>query len=135
MNIYPSSMNVLKLKAVPNENRKENVKRETVDLGNGSDVVYIQRLIPSDQSWKWFQYLDEHIPWTKPTIRVFGKSFLQVHIISPFLSNSTHPGTSDSTKISSFGVYPLEWKMKLLTIFLVWKYAPVLRQLVWQIFI
>jgi len=101
-------MNVLKLKAVPNENPKENVKRETVDLGNGSDVVYIQRLIPSDQSWKWFQYLDKHIPWTRPTIRVFGKSFLQVHIIPTFLSNSTRPGTSDSTKIPSFVVYPLQ---------------------------
>ncbi|XP_014518036.1 DNA oxidative demethylase ALKBH2 [Vigna radiata var. radiata] len=101
MNIYPSSMNVLKLKAVPNENRKENVKRETVDLGNGSDVVYIQRLIPSDQSWKWFQYLDEHIPWTKPTIRVFGKSFLQpretCYVATPGLTELTYSGYQPQT--------------------------------------
>ncbi|XP_047147216.1 DNA oxidative demethylase ALKBH2 [Vigna umbellata] len=96
MNSFPSPMNVLKLKAVPNENPKENVKRETVDLGNGSDVVYIQRLIPSDQSWKWFQYLDKHIPWTRPNIRVFGKSFLQpretCYVATPGLTELTYSG-------------------------------------------
>ncbi|KAL9320716.1 hypothetical protein ACSQ67_012555 [Phaseolus vulgaris] len=89
-------MNVLKLKAVPEENPKESVKRETVDLGNGSDIVYIQRLIPSDQSWKWFQYLDKHIPWTRPTIRVFGKSFLQprdtCYVATPGLTELTYSG-------------------------------------------
>jgi len=60
------------------------LKAETIDLGNGSDVVFIQRLIPSEQSWKWFNYLDKHIPWTRPTIRVFGKSFLQVILSSLF---------------------------------------------------
>jgi len=79
----------LKLKAVPETNHNDTAKKaETIDLGNGSDVVFIQRLIPSEQSWKWFNYLDKHIPWTRPTIRVFGKSFLQV-ILSSF-----HPSTN-----------------------------------------
>ncbi|MED6124052.1 Alpha-ketoglutarate-dependent dioxygenase alkB 2 [Stylosanthes scabra] len=91
-------MNVLKLKAVseaanPNDTAK---KTETVDLGNGSDVVYIQRLIPSEQSWQWFHYLDNHIPWTRPTIRVFGKSFLQprdtCYVASPGLTELTYSG-------------------------------------------
>ncbi|XP_024631742.1 DNA oxidative demethylase ALKBH2 isoform X4 [Medicago truncatula] len=79
-----SSMSTLKLKAVSEPNPNETAKKsETIDLGNGSDVVFIQRLIPSEQSWKWFNYLDKHIPWTRPTIRVFGKSFLQVHKALP----------------------------------------------------
>jgi hypothetical protein len=78
-----SSITALKLNAVPISNPNDTVKKaETVDLGNGSDVVFIQRLIPSEQSWKWFHYLDKHIPWTRPTIRVFGKSFLQVTLSS-----------------------------------------------------
>ncbi|KAI4298833.1 hypothetical protein L6164_032350 [Bauhinia variegata] len=80
-------MSVLKLKAVsestnsnPNDTAK---KRQIVDLGNGSEVIYIQRFLSSDQSWKWFDYLDKQIPWTRPTIRVFGKCFLQVHKALP----------------------------------------------------
>ena len=78
------SMSVLKLKAVseptstnPNDVAK---KKQTFDLGNGSHVIYIQRLIPFDQSWEWFHYLDKQIPWTRPTIRVFGKSCVQVSL-------------------------------------------------------
>ncbi|KAL2341419.1 hypothetical protein Fmac_009359 [Flemingia macrophylla] len=89
-------MNVLKLKAVSGDNPNDNVKRETVDLGNGSDVVYVQRLIPFDQSWQWFHYLDKHIPWTRPTIRVFGKSFLQprdtCYVATPGLTELTYSG-------------------------------------------
>ncbi|KAI5389191.1 hypothetical protein KIW84_074735 [Lathyrus oleraceus] len=67
-----SSMSALKLKTMSEANPNDAAKKaETVDLGNGSDVVFIQRLIPSEQSWKWFHYLDNHIPWTRPTIRVF----------------------------------------------------------------
>lgn len=78
-----SSMSALKLKTVSEANPNDAAKKaETVDLGNESDVVFIQRLIPSEQSWKWFHYLDNHIPWTRPTIRVFGKSFLQVSLSS-----------------------------------------------------
>ncbi|KAL1358720.1 hypothetical protein AAHE18_04G054900 [Arachis hypogaea] len=91
-------MNVLKLKAVseaanPNDTAK---KTETVDLGNGSDVVYIQRLIPYEDSWQWFHYLDNHISWTRPTVRVFGKSFLQprdtCYVASPGLTELTYSG-------------------------------------------
>ena len=79
----------LKLKAVSdsdtdpkNPNSKpinENIiKREVVDLRNGSEVLYIQRFFNYDQSWKWFHFLNNHIPWTRPTVRVFGRSCLQV---------------------------------------------------------
>lgn len=80
------SMSLLKMKAVTmatdNDNPKDTAKKQIIDLGNGSEVIYIQRFIPFDQSWKWFDYLDEHIPWTRPTIRVFGKSFIQVSFFS-----------------------------------------------------
>lgn len=55
-------------------------KRQTVGLGNGSEVVFIPRLISFDQAWKWFDYLDTQIAWTRPTIRVFGRSCLQVSL-------------------------------------------------------
>ncbi|KAF8079944.1 hypothetical protein N665_0989s0011 [Sinapis alba] len=51
--------------------------RRTIDLGHGSDLIYIQRFLPFQQSWTYFDYLDKHIPWTRPTIRVFGRSCLQ----------------------------------------------------------
>ncbi|KAK2394397.1 oxidoreductase, 2OG-Fe(II) oxygenase family protein [Trifolium repens] len=92
-----SSITALKLNAVPISNPNDTVKKaETVDLGNGSDVVFIQRLIPSEQSWKWFHYLDKHIPWTRPTIRVFGKSFLQprdtCYVATPGLTELSYSG-------------------------------------------
>lgn len=55
-------------------------KRQTVVLGNESEVVFIPRLISFDQAWKWFDYLDTQIAWTRPTIRVFGRSCLQVSL-------------------------------------------------------
>uniref|UniRef100_A0A1J3GPR3 Alpha-ketoglutarate-dependent dioxygenase alkB-like protein 2 n=1 Tax=Noccaea caerulescens TaxID=107243 RepID=A0A1J3GPR3_NOCCA len=51
--------------------------RRTIDLGHGSNLIYIQRFLPFQQSWSFFDYLDKHIPWTRPTIRVFGRSCLQ----------------------------------------------------------
>ncbi|KAJ4890808.1 Alpha-ketoglutarate-dependent dioxygenase alkB-like protein 2 [Raphanus sativus] len=51
--------------------------RRTIDLGHGSDLIYIQRFLPFQKSWTFFDYLDKHIPWTRPTIRVFGRSCLQ----------------------------------------------------------
>jgi hypothetical protein len=97
-----SSIIALKLNAVLISNPNDTAKKaETVDLGNGSDVVFIQRLIPSEQSWKWFHYLDKHIPWTRPTIRVFGKSFLQVTLSS--IQPSPNSGISQkSLFFSSF---------------------------------
>ncbi|XP_024631741.1 DNA oxidative demethylase ALKBH2 isoform X3 [Medicago truncatula] len=95
-----SSMSTLKLKAVSEPNPNETAKKsETIDLGNGSDVVFIQRLIPSEQSWKWFNYLDKHIPWTRPTIRVFGKSFLQPR-------DTCYVATSGLTELSYSGYQP-----------------------------
>lgn len=60
-----------------NPNTIEAGKRRTVDLGNGSEVIYIPRFLPFDESWKWFDYLNREIPWTRPTIRVFGRSCIQ----------------------------------------------------------
>ncbi|CAK8531253.1 unnamed protein product [Lathyrus sativus] len=95
-----SSMSALKLKAVSEANPNDTAKKaETVDLGNGSDVVFIQRLTPSEQSWKWFHYLDKHIPWTRPTIRVFGKSFLQPR-------DTCYVATSGLTELSYSGYQP-----------------------------
>lgn len=52
-------------------------KLRNVDLGNGSEVQYMPRFISSQQSWNYFKYLHHNIPWTRPTIRVFGRSHLQ----------------------------------------------------------
>ncbi|KAF7840505.1 DNA oxidative demethylase ALKBH2 [Senna tora] len=93
-------MSVLKLKAVApstdNDNPSDAAKKQIIDLGNASEVIYIQRFIPFDQSWKWFHYLDKHIPWTRPTIRVFGKSCVQprdtCYVATPGLTELTYSG-------------------------------------------
>lgn len=54
------------------------LKKQTIDLGNLSEVVYIPKFLTLDDSWKFFDYLNKEIPWTRPTIRVFGRSCLQV---------------------------------------------------------
>ncbi|KVH88501.1 DNA oxidative demethylase ALKBH2 [Cynara cardunculus var. scolymus] len=61
----------------PSEEEGVNGEKPTTDLGNGSHVVYLPRFLAYDNSWEYFHYLDKHIPWTRPTIRVFGKPFLQ----------------------------------------------------------
>ncbi|KAJ4704114.1 Alpha-ketoglutarate-dependent dioxygenase alkB [Melia azedarach] len=53
------------------------LKKQTIDLGNLSEVVYIPKFLTLDDSWKFFDYLNKEIPWTRPTIRVFGRSCLQ----------------------------------------------------------
>ncbi|CAN1178420.1 DNA oxidative demethylase ALKBH2 [Linum perenne] len=58
-------------------------KKQTIDLGNGSEIVYFPRFLPFDASSKFFDYLDTRIPWTRPTVRVFGRSCLQVHKALP----------------------------------------------------
>ncbi|XP_028087995.1 DNA oxidative demethylase ALKBH2 isoform X2 [Camellia sinensis] len=60
-----------------NPNPNEGGKRQTVDLGNGSEVVFITRFLSLEDSWKWFDYLNKEIPWIRPTIRVFGRFCLQ----------------------------------------------------------
>ncbi|KAF7120717.1 hypothetical protein RHSIM_Rhsim13G0140300 [Rhododendron simsii] len=44
-------------------------KRQTIDLQNGSEVVFIPRFLSFEESWKWFHYLNKEIPWTRPIIR------------------------------------------------------------------
>ncbi|XP_052180537.1 DNA oxidative demethylase ALKBH2 isoform X2 [Diospyros lotus] len=51
-------------------------RKIVTDLGNGSEVVYFPRFL-SAESWKWFDYLNREIPWTRPNIRVFGRSCIQ----------------------------------------------------------
>ncbi|KAL0363113.1 UNVERIFIED_CONTAM: putative acetyl-CoA acetyltransferase, cytosolic 2 [Sesamum calycinum] len=52
-------------------------KAVVLDLGNGSQVLHMQRFISYQDSWKYFDYLDKNIPWTRPTITVFARSHLQ----------------------------------------------------------
>ena len=72
----------LKLKAVCEpknpESPNESPKRQRLDLGDESQVEYIPRFLSYDEAWKIFDYLNNQIPWTRPTIRVFGRSCLQV---------------------------------------------------------
>ncbi|KAL5576357.1 hypothetical protein UlMin_018056 [Ulmus minor] len=78
----------------PNENAKR--QEEEVDLGNGSQVVYIPRFLSLDDAWKWFDYLNNQIPWTRPTIRVFGKSCVQprdtCYVATPGLPDLIYSG-------------------------------------------
>ncbi|KAI9123704.1 hypothetical protein K1719_005004 [Acacia pycnantha] len=93
-------MSLLKLKAVSTptdgDNTDHNLKKRIIDLGNASEVIYIQRFTPLDQSWNWFDYLDKHIPWTRPTIHVFGKSTVQprdtCYVATPGLTQLTYSG-------------------------------------------
>ncbi|XP_031395079.1 DNA oxidative demethylase ALKBH2-like isoform X1 [Punica granatum] len=62
----------------------ENVKRgaiggtmTTFDLGNGSEVVHLPRFLPRDRAWDWFHYMDKHIPWSRPTLTIYGRPLLQ----------------------------------------------------------
>ncbi|KAJ4763933.1 hypothetical protein LUZ62_074308 [Rhynchospora pubera] len=51
--------------------------KQVIDLGNGSEVIHLPKFVPKEQAWQWYEYLDKQIPWTRPTIRVFGKSSIQ----------------------------------------------------------
>ncbi|KAJ3694724.1 hypothetical protein LUZ60_000101 [Juncus effusus] len=59
------------------ESIKIKEKKQILNLGNGSEVIHIPKFVPTEQAWRWYEYLDKHIPWTRPTIRVFGKSCIQ----------------------------------------------------------
>ncbi|XP_009613321.1 DNA oxidative demethylase ALKBH2 [Nicotiana tomentosiformis] len=52
-------------------------KRVVVELGNGSQVIYMPKFLAYDQSWDYLEYLNKNIPWKRPTIRVFGRSCVQ----------------------------------------------------------
>ncbi|XP_065000978.1 DNA oxidative demethylase ALKBH2-like isoform X2 [Musa acuminata AAA Group] len=60
-----------------NPNPSGSRDKQVIDLGDGSEVVYIPRFISRDQAWEWCEYLDKEIPWTRPSIHVFGRSCLQ----------------------------------------------------------
>nr|GEU78139.1 DNA oxidative demethylase ALKBH2 [Tanacetum cinerariifolium] len=66
------------------------------DLGDGSSVVYFPSFIPQKQSWDFFHFLNHHIPWSTPTIHVFGKPFLQprdsCYVASKGLKELTYSG-------------------------------------------
>ncbi|KAL6546874.1 Alpha-ketoglutarate-dependent dioxygenase alkB 2 [Orobanche minor] len=62
----------------PENATAEKPKKMTVlDLGNGSEVLHMPRFISYQDSWRYFDYLNENIPWTRPTIRVFARSHVQ----------------------------------------------------------
>ncbi|XP_042945597.1 DNA oxidative demethylase ALKBH2 isoform X1 [Carya illinoinensis] len=95
----------LKLKALTEPSAESNpdpnpngsaVKILTFDLGNGSEVVYIPKFFPFNQAWNWFDYLNNEIPWSRPTIRVFGRSCVQprdtCYIASPGLPDLIYSG-------------------------------------------
>ncbi|GAA0147523.1 oxygenase [Lithospermum erythrorhizon] len=52
-------------------------KSVVVDLGHGSEVLYRTRFLSYEESWNYFEYLNKHIPWIRPTILVFGRPVLQ----------------------------------------------------------
>ena len=75
----------LRFKAISNlDGSGSNSKEQKMDLGNGSEVAYVPRLLTSDESWKFFDYLNKDIPWTRPIIRVFGRSHVQVRYVINF---------------------------------------------------
>ncbi|KAL2473555.1 Alpha-ketoglutarate-dependent dioxygenase alkB-like protein 2 [Forsythia ovata] len=62
----------------PEESTAEKTKGMTViDLGNASQALYMSRFLSYQDSWDYFHYLDKYIHWTRPTIRVFGRSCIQ----------------------------------------------------------
>lgn len=82
----------------PNADNESGVKRQRqrVDLRNGSEIVYMPSFLPFRQAWDYFHYLDDRIPWTRPTIRVFGRSCVQprdtCYIASPGLADLIYSG-------------------------------------------
>ncbi|XP_075489028.1 DNA oxidative demethylase ALKBH2-like [Primulina tabacum] len=60
-----------------NETVEQPRKVAVVDLGNGSRVLHMPRLISYQDSCQFFDYLNKNIPWIRPTIRVFAKSHVQ----------------------------------------------------------
>lgn len=58
--------------------KPEPPRREVTDLGGGSEVLHVPRFAPREIAWEWFDCLDKTIPWTRPDIRVFGRTAAQV---------------------------------------------------------
>ncbi|KAJ8760182.1 hypothetical protein K2173_011038 [Erythroxylum novogranatense] len=106
---------IFKFKAVSQKTNAEadeevsEMKKQTLDLGNGSHVIYIPRFLSFDQSWKFFDFLNTHISWTRPTIRVFGRSCVQprdtCYVASPGLPELIYSGYKP--RVYSWDDYPL----------------------------
>ncbi|KAI8524881.1 hypothetical protein RHMOL_Rhmol13G0184100 [Rhododendron molle] len=79
LSLSRSTMNLIKSTGheATSSNPNGEGKRQTIDLQNGSEVVFIPRFLSFEESWKWFHYLNKEIPWTRPIIRVFGRSCVQ----------------------------------------------------------
>ncbi|GAV70276.1 2OG-FeII_Oxy_2 domain-containing protein [Cephalotus follicularis] len=78
------------------EDSNSNPKSETIDLGSGSQIVYIPRFLAYDDACDLFHYINNNIPWTRPTIRVFGRSVVQprdtCYVASAGLPELTYSG-------------------------------------------
>lgn len=46
-----------------------------VDLGDGSEVLHLPRLIPVQDSCRYFDYLNHQIPWNRPSLCFSGRSY------------------------------------------------------------
>ncbi|GLJ16388.1 hypothetical protein SUGI_0277990 [Cryptomeria japonica] len=42
-------------------------------MGDGSEVEYFPHLFSHKKSFEWMNYLDKHIPWTRPSLHIFGR--------------------------------------------------------------
>lgn len=89
---YAMSLRFRAKEAKANDDDEKNQKKQrmVVDLGNGSEVIYFPRIIKMEDSWKFFDYLNNRIPWNRPTIRVFGRSCLQVVIHYDYYYHQHH---------------------------------------------
>ncbi|XP_039161332.1 DNA oxidative demethylase ALKBH2-like [Eucalyptus grandis] len=56
---------------------RERAEGKSFDLGHGSEVFHVPRFFPAEQSWAWFDYLNKHVPWSRPTLRIFGRNLVQ----------------------------------------------------------
>ncbi|XP_048490721.1 DNA oxidative demethylase ALKBH2 isoform X2 [Beta vulgaris subsp. vulgaris] len=59
------------------KNLKTKNSSSRIDLGNGSEVEYYPNFVEYEDAWRCFNYLNTHIPWTRPTLRVFGRDCIQ----------------------------------------------------------
>ncbi|KAJ4831101.1 hypothetical protein Tsubulata_033018 [Turnera subulata] len=82
------------------EGGKELIKEERrIELGEGSEVMYMRRFMGMEEGWELLEYLDSHIPWSRPTLRVFGRECVQPRdscylVASPHLPRLVYSGHS-----------------------------------------
>lgn len=92
---------------------------EVTDLGGGSEVVHVPRFLAREKAWEWFNYLDKTIPWTRPIIRVFGRSSPSVRTVA-----ITHFFSSAAFYvITGFDILDVFLLSKLLAMLLFWQIA------------